>query len=322
VVDAVLGSTRPTTLEMGLGPQVLLLLVVVIALPFALGREQRRAGLVVWGQVAAQIALWATVPYSAGGWLYASTRFLLPTAALALAAGCAMAERRGSKPRWLKLLALALAVQGLLQLHAAMPRGVRVTMALADLAALGLALSARARLGLSRRWAWLLAAAVLLAVAGAPGLARFRTADRARALAQETTAHDTPARFAAGAWAWLDAHGGDGTVAVVYEPPGRFSYPAMGPRFERRAVYVNVNAADRRQAAAYPGCNPRVDPSADAWLRNLAKLQVAWLHLGRDPGRDFPLELDFVEAFPSRFALRYQDATNLVYAVLPPALAR
>ena len=58
----------------------------------------------------------------------------------------------------------------------------------------------------------------------------------------------------------------------------------MGPRFERRAVYVNVNRADHAGAADYPACNPRVDLDPEAWLANLRRAGVRWLHVYGYPG--------------------------------------
>ncbi len=51
----------------------------------------------------------------------------------------------------------------------------------------------------------------------------------------------------------------------------------MGPRLQRRAIYVNVNREDYPTAGAYPGCDPRVHPSAEAWLANLQKHHVRWV---------------------------------------------
>lgn len=326
LLDAFLGVTRPPSLELGLGPQAVLLLLAFLVLPFAaLSRHRQQEegpapGLVLWSQIALQLALWATVPFSSHGHIFANPRYLVGAVGLAFAAAVALAEERQMPERWRRWIALALAIQSLLQLHAEMPRGVRLTLALADLAAVALALSGSLRAFLRRRWrpaAVVTLAALVLAV---PRLGRFRQEDRARAFTQELTVHATPVRFFAGAWAWLDEHGGGGTVAVSMEPGNRFLYPAMGPRFERRVTYVNVNAADHRNAAAYPRCNPRVDPDAEAWLANLEQAVerqgVRWLHLAREPGRDFPLEQAFVEAHPERFRLRYEDPGNRVYEVV------
>jgi hypothetical protein len=319
LVDAFLGVTRPPSLELGLGPLAVLLLAASLALPFVL---EKRAALVVGSQIAVQLALWVTVPFASHGHVFANVRYLIGAAGLALAAAVALAERRGVPERWQRWIAIALAVQSLLQLHAEMPRQVRLALAAADLAAVALALSAGARALVRRRWRPLAAVALAAAVLAAPRLALFRQADRARAFAEDLTVHLTPARLFAGAWAWLDAYGGDGTVAVVMEPGNRFIYPDMGPRYERRVVYVNVNAADHRNAGDYPACNPRVDPSAAAWLANLARSGARWVHLARQPEDEFPLELGWIEARPERFALRYEDPGNRIYEVLPAAGGR
>jgi hypothetical protein len=158
---------------------------------------------------------------------------------------------------------------------------------------------------------------ILAALAAVPPFARFRAADRARAFREEYTAHVvTTARYA-GAWNWLDRHGGSGTVDVVSSPDTFFVYPAMGPRLERRAVHVNVNAQDLHEAAAYPLCQPRADFSEDAWLVNLRREDVRWLHLSRTPPFPFPREAEWALAHPELFVLRYSDPNNLVYG-LPP----
>src|SRR6185295_18136653 len=213
----------------------------VLALPWFFPRGRRRAALFVWSQIAAQAFVWAAVPYADRGTIFANIRYLDGALGLAFAGGLAALELRGTAERWLEGLALALVAQDLLQLHADMPRSVRLAMAGADLAAL----------------------------AAAPFLAAFRVADRGRAMALDLSVHATPVHLFARAWSWLEAYGGNGTVAVASSPQQYFVYPAMGPRLERRAVFANVNAEDFQNAAAYPACDPRTSPSADAWIANL-----------------------------------------------------
>jgi hypothetical protein len=317
LLDAFLGITRPQSVELGAGPQALALLLAFLALPFGVAADRRRAALVAASQIAFELLFWLVVPFAANLHLFANIRYLIPAIGLAAAGGVAVAEQRGMSDRWLHGIALALACQGLLQLHAEMPHGVRVAIAAADLAAVVLGISPGCR-GAVRRHAGVVAAAALaLALLGAPLLARFRARDRPRALAGEWTAHATSAHLFAGAWGWLDAHGGDGTVDVVGSPGTYFVYPAMGPFLERQAIYVNVNRANLSVAARYPACNPRVDPSAEAWLDNLAAAHVRWLLLCRYPEFDFPLEGRWAAAHPDRFALRYADPTCIIFEVLP-----
>jgi len=318
LLDAFLGITRPQSVELGAGPQALVLLLAFLALPFGVAADRRRAALVAASQIAFELLFWLAVPFAANLHLFANIRYLIPAIGLAAAGGVAVAEQRGMSDLWLRGIALALACQGLLQLHAEMPHGVRLAIAAADLAAVALGISPGLR-GAARRHAGALAATALaLALLGAPLLARFRARDRARALAGEWTAHATSAHLFAGAWAWLDAHGGDGTVDVVGSPGTYFVYPAMGPFLERQAIYVNVNRANLDVAARYPACNPRVDPSEQAWLDNLAAAHVRWLLLYRYPEFDFPLEGRWAEAHPDRFAPRYADPNCIIFKVLPP----
>jgi hypothetical protein len=321
LLDAFLGITRPHSLELGLGPQVLVLLLAFLALPFGVARDRRRVALLAASQIAAELLFWLAVPYADNLNLFANIRYLIPAAGLAFAGGVAIAERWGVSDLWLRGIALALACQSLLQLHAEMPRGVRLVMAFVDLAAVAFVFSPALR-GWARRRAGALAAAVLaLALLGAPLLARFRAADRARALASEWVAHASSANLFAGGWGWLDAHGGHGTVDVVGTPGTYFVYPAMGAFLERKAHYVNVNRANYRVAARYPGCNPRVDPSPQAWIDNVAMDHVRWLLSCHYFEYDFPLESHWAAARPDLFALRYADRACLVYEYLPEGQA-
>jgi hypothetical protein len=344
---------RSPFVDLGLGPQALLVLLGVPALA-ALPRERRREAALAGSQVLAEIATWATVPYAAAGHVFANVRYLLPAVGLAFAGGVAAAESRRANPRLLEGIAVALAAQDLLQLHTQMPDAVRLVVAAGDLAAVALALSPRLRGWLSAapcpaapgqaaagpaapgqaapgpaaagaarrrpRWALLaaLAALVLLSLlSAAPFLARYRVADRTRALTQEYTAHGMNVFNYAPGWDWLERHGGSGTVAVVNSPDTFFIYPAMGPRLARRALYVNVNAANLDEAAYYPLCQPRVQPAAAAWIANLRRAGVRWLDLTRTPPYPFPMEDVWAGAHPETFAQRFADPTNRIYEVLP-----
>jgi hypothetical protein len=330
---ALLGSVddrRSPFQDLGLGPQALLLLLAVPALAW-LPPGRRREGLIVGGQVVLQAAFWATVPYAANNHVFANIRYLLPAVALAMAGGFAAAESRldrtaaaagdgapSAGDRWLAVVAVALAAQDLLQLHTQMSDGARLGVALADAAAVALVLAPRPRhwLAAPRRAAAAAAVALLAAVLAAPWLASFRAADRTRAFDEEYTAHGINVSLFASGWDWLDHHGGSGTVAVLSAPDTFFLYPAMGPDLSRRAVYVNVNAADLADAAAYPLCQPRVDPSAAAWIANLRRGGVRWLDLSRTPPYPFSMEDAWARARADLFALRFADANNRIYEVL------
>jgi hypothetical protein len=267
-------------------------------------------------QIAFELVFWLVVPFAGNLHVFANVRYLIPAFGLAFAGGVAIAERLGMSDLWLRGIALLLACQSLLQLHAEMPRGVRVALAFVDVAAVALAASSGLRGLVRRQAAAFAAAALLLSLLGAPRLARFRAADRARALANEWTAHSTSAHVFAGGWGWLDAHGDGGAVDAVGVPGTYFVYPAMGAFLQRRATYVNINRADYRLAPRYPGCNPRVDPSPQAWLDNVAHSGVRWLLLYRYPEVDFPVESGWATDHPDRFALRYEDVTTKIFEVL------
>jgi hypothetical protein len=317
LLDAFLGSTRPQSLELGVGPQVFVLLLAAIALPFGLGRERWREGAMAAFQIWAQLAFWLTVPFAKNFHVYANVRYLIPGIGLAFAGAAALGERRRLRDPWVEALTLALLLQGMLQLHAEMPHGVRMAIAVIDLAALALVLGAGLRAFVLRWRRELALAAVGLALLAAPFLARFRVRDRDRALGHEYTAHATSTRFYIGGWAWLDEHGGTGSVAAVHSPNNYFEYPAMGPRLERDIRYVNINPEDHRNAMDYPECQPRVHPSPQAWVANLRKLGIRWVHLSRYPQFDFAIERQWADSMPWLFVLRYSDPTNLVYELLP-----
>ncbi len=314
LIDAGLGVVRPQSLELGLGPQLFLLLPLLL-LPLGFPRGRRPAVLLIWSQIAAQAFVWATVPYADHGTIYANIRYLDGAVALAWAGGVALLTLRSVASRWIEGLALVLAVQGLLQLHAEMPRGVRLAMAVADVALVALALSPALRLRLRLRARGLAVGGVVLILALAPILTAFRAADRGRAMAYELTVHKTPIELFARAWSWLDRFGEDGTVALASSPLHYFVYPAMGPRLERKAIFANVNAADHANVAEYPACDPRVDLDPQAWLANLAKHDVRWLHLMRYPGTEYLPERTWADALPDRFTLRYEDDGSRIYEV-------
>src|SRR5206468_1965140 len=140
------------------------------------------------------------VPYAASGHVYANVRYLDPALGIAFAGGLAAAEALGAGPVTLAAIAVALVAQDLLQLHAEMPFGVRMTVAAADLLALALALSPALRSAARRHLGSIAVAAAVVLVALAPALGRFRAEDRARALAEEYTAHATSGKRYAPGW--------------------------------------------------------------------------------------------------------------------------
>jgi hypothetical protein len=308
-------DARSQFIDLGIGPQALLILLAVPAL-FLLARGRRREGWVVGSQVVFEVVVWATVPYAASGHVEANVRYLVPALGLALAGGMAAAEGWGVGEGALSLLALGLAAQDLLQLHTAFPDNLRAGIAVADVLAAALLVSPALRRGLRRRAGWVAAACGAAALAAVPSFARFRDADRGRAFLEEYTAHVTSTPRYARAWKWLDRNGGTGAVDVVSAPDTFFVYPAMGRRLEREARYVNVNAADLHAAADYPLCQPRNDLSPLAWWANVRREGVRWLLLSRKLPFDLPPEAGWARARPDLFALRYQDSNDVIFEVL------
>lgn len=317
LADVFLGVPRLGSEEIGVGPQVLLLLPFFL-LPWLLPKDVRRGALLVWSQVLIQLLVWVTVPYGTSGHVFANVRYLSGALALLFAGAVAMGERF-VPDKTLRVLALLLLIQDLLMLHTEMPRTVRLALALVDIGLVAVALSPRLRdFGRSRARELALAAAVLLLLV-TPVWARFRTQDRTRAFQNEYTAHKTAAWLFAPGWGWLEKNGGNGTVAVIGAPSTFFIYPVMGPRLERKAIYVNINRRNSRNAADYPGCDPRVDPDPQAWLENLLRQEVRWVYIHRFPEVDFPREVEWILARPDLFELRFDTNTNLVFEFLPVA---
>jgi len=319
LVDAFLGVTYPGSQELGLGPQALLLLPVFL-LPLAFPRGRRRGALLVWSQIVLQIIIWVTVPFASEAHVFANVRYLIGALGLCFAGVVAMAERfrgGGMTDAWIRGIAVALLIQDLLQLHAEMPHSVRLVIGAVDIIAVALALSPGFRSFMTRRGLVVASAALAAAILCVPYMAIYHNGDRARAYAMEYTAHKTAAPNYAKAWHFLDLYGGDGTVAVHGTPMDFFVYPAMGTHLERRALYVNVNRQDSRNAADYPRCVPRVDLDPQAWVENLYKQDVRWLLVSRFPQIDFPEEYAWATARPDLFTVRFQDQSNVIFEFLP-----
>ena len=320
LLEAFLGVDTPQHVELGLGPQSFLLLLAALALPFGLlrgHRERWRESLLVSLQIWAELAFWLAVPFAKASHVFANIRYLIPAIGLAFAGAVALGEKRGVRGRWMEGITLALLLQGLLQLNARMPVGAKLAMGLVDLAVVVLALSPRLRAFVVCRRRGLALAALAGILLGAPLLTQFRVHDRKRALLREYAAHQTTVRFQTPGWGWLDRHGGSGNVAAVHSPNNYFMYPAMGPRLERDVRYVNVNRADHRSAMAYPQCQPRVDLSPEAWVANLEKMRIRWVHLSRYPQSGFPIEKKWADERPGEFTLRYTEDTNRIYEFHP-----
>jgi hypothetical protein len=316
LIDAILGTAVPTGAEIGIGPQFVIL-ALALFLPWLTNRVRRPLAWVLWFQIVVELAFWVAVPEAIAGHVYANVRYLIPALAFAVAGLLAAAEQAALPIPRLATLAGVLLIQDLLMLHAEMPREVRVVIAALDAVGTALLFSERLRLWVLRYRYALVTAVLVGLLAGAPSLASYRRGDRARAFASEFTAHDTVARTFAQGWGWLDRHGDSGTVAVATSPGDYFLYPAMGMRLERRVVYANINRADYRSAARYPGCVTRVAPDPAAWITNLEKLQVRWVFVGRFAPRPFLLEEGWAHAHPERFALRYSDNQTHIYEFLP-----
>lgn len=317
LVDVFLGVPRPGSEEIGIGPQLLLLLPVLL-LPWLLPREVRRGAVLVWSQIVIQLVIWVLVPYASSWHVFANVRYLDGAIALMFAGAVALGERWVPAPA-LRLLALLFLIQNLIMFSSDMTRTVRLALGLIDAGLVAWAVSEGFRSFIRYRARELALAGLALCLLLAPLLARYRVGDRERAFRMEYTTHKIAAFLWAPAYGWLDRHGEDGTVAVAGSPSSFFIYPVMGTRLERRATYVNINRQDSRRATDYPGCDPRVDPDPQAWLENLVEQRVRWVFLHRFPQVKFPMEVEWIQARPDLFELRYENQSNLIFEFLPVA---
>lgn len=324
LVGAFLGVTRPTMAELGIGPVALVLVPIALVLPFLMRGRKRLLGWLVFGQVGAQLFVWMTLTYAANAHVFANVRYLIGAIGLLVAAALALGERHLTAG-WLRGLALAILIQDLLMLNPRMPYQVRMLLAWVLVGAVVIAVAPRLRAWLVGHGRAVAAVGGLCLLLGVPPWASFRIRDRQRAFEQDYIVHLSTTRLFAAGWGWLDENAGTGTVAVSHAPENFFVYPAMGPYFERRAVYVNVNEADFTNPLLYADCKTRVDPSAEAWTANLRMQQVRWLHVARYPEFEFPVEDAWARARPDLFALRFDHPTNRVWEFLPasaPELSR
>ncbi|HEX5718972.1 MAG TPA: glycosyltransferase family 39 protein, partial [Thermoanaerobaculia bacterium] len=233
LVDVFLGVPRPGSEEIGIGPQLLLLLPVFL-LPWLLPREVRRGAILVWSQVVIQLVLWVVIPYASSWHVFANVRYLDGAIALMFAGAVALGERWLPDPA-LRIVALLFCIQDLIMFSSDMTRTVRLALGLIDAGLVAWALSEFFRSFTRRHARELALAGLALCLLLAPALARYRVKDRERAFRMEYTTHKIAAYLWAPAYGWLDKNGGDGTVAVAGSPSNFFIYPVMGTRLERRA---------------------------------------------------------------------------------------
>ncbi len=305
-----LGNRRPASFELGIGPAAIL---VVLAFACLLRRATRPGWRLVAGLVLVQLAIWFTVPFALGDHIFGHVRYLTAAIAWIVAAGAARLERF----RGLELLAGALMAQSLLMQGNHWSAGLRLAMGILLLAVGAWVLVPHPQK--RKLKAPVVVVGLLAAILAAPVWVELRLGDRERAFREDWMFHDQPARFAAGAWGYLDREAGGRRVAAVTEPPNRFIVPAMGPRYERDVTYVNVQAPDIRFAPAYPNCvPPRTAPDRSAWLQNLVASEIHYLLVTVDPGRQPPIEATWAAESPELFVLRHRDPTSAVWELAGP----
>lgn len=295
--------------ELGWGPQSLLLLLAIFFAPLLLQKQERQFAMFLLIQAIAHLLVWLLVVPSTDNILVMG-RFLTPVAAMGIAATLAILERRRAKASWVLALAMLISAQILLQAHQNLTKELRWLLALVDAGAVLVFTLPALRRCLTYRPGWIAIAVTAILVCCAPWLADYRQRDRNRAIAREYTAHATTVGALAGAFAWLDAHGGSHSVAVSDRGrhDSKYYYPAMGMRLQRKVMYVNINDANHRDVARYPGCDPRVAGNPAAWKRNLAQENIRWVLVTRlNPRRNFPIEDQWANTMPFNFTLKYKS---------------
>jgi hypothetical protein len=312
LLETFLGRRVANSFELGIGPAAVLLLGTLLALGARALRDRRHLAIAV--VVAAQLVVFATIPFVLQGHIYGHARYLDFATALLVAVGAAALDHRG--PLATGLLGAAVVGQSLLLQSPALTTSMRLVLAALLVGLLLVPLWRRARRPVVLAGGL---AAVLALLTLAPRWVAFRLHDRERAYTTEWALHDQPARFAAGAWGFLDREAGDRRVAAVSAPPNRFIVPAMGPRYEREVTYVNVQAPDIRFAPAYPNCAPpRTAPDRAAWLQNLVAAEIHYLLVTVDPGHETPIEATWAAESPELFVLRHRDQTSAVWELAGP----
>jgi hypothetical protein len=139
-------------------------------------------------------------------------------------------------------------------------------------------------------------------------------------------------------WTWVDQHATNSTIAYT---GNNIPYRLLGPTFDRRVYYVNIDRhfewlyhnydrAERRQDNFKPPDvpnppYPRLRGFRDAWVANLKRAGVDYLFISRlapllmddnwhnDEG--FPVEEDWAKADPKMFSLVYANPEVKIYAV-------
>jgi hypothetical protein len=314
VLDAFLGTTARYATELGVGPQFAVLALALLGLALC-PRERRGLVALVAAQVPLHLVFCATVPVAHGVHVLGEIRYLLPVLGIAAAALAVLLERVPST-RAAGLFAAVLVLQSLSLSAPEWTRGTRLAIGIADLAILAFVLRPGAWMPSAAQRKIATVVAVGTTLLATSWLVDHRLRDRGRAFAQERQLHDSWAPNLAGAWDWLDRFGGSDTVAVSLAPKNEFVYPAMGPFFERRAIFVSAEPGNPTDAVLFPACEPEHGGTQADWLENMQASDARWLLVGRR-FEGWPREREWARQHLDALGLRYADDHAEIYELLP-----
>jgi len=234
-------------------------------------------------------------------WPEHSSRFLLPSLALASAAAAAVAERLRGRWRHLAIGAAPVAIGGDL-IHANLvflspAAGLATAAGVAAAMALGVLLfRLRARIGRRARVA-AVTVGFAACVAGLVAIGGYRDRTRWEHYERHVDLHAIPRTLVDG-WRRLDRPGAPATIAIAngWTWPGHdwFFYPLAGARMQNRVVHVDPSGGD-----------------ADAWIAGLERERVEVVFAQRP----FPPEVGWMEARPERFRESERSAHWAIFAV-------
>lgn len=247
------------------------------------------------------------------GWLQSNVRFLLPFICVGTAAGMAWLSRTGVAPRSLFLLVfggMALDAQfldlSLPGLSIAMGRMVLVAIAM-----LGMSMLWLKKPVLDSRTLRDITLSILLVLPAL--LLSYREGLRYHHYQVAEEVHPSQHLLFARAAHFLQVREPEKTLAVAAAGPLEFLYLFVGPRFERRVLYVETHAGPD-SLSPNPTGDPRFAFDRAAWIQNMLKAQAELLLVMRwIPEMDWPPEYRW--AWELQFPLIYQDDYTAIFTV-------
>jgi len=312
LANVLLGGEGRRLLPLAFGPQFVLFMVAITAIPFCLPKEKRRVVVFVLSLVLLQILTYLLLLPAARQQIIDNTRHLIPLVGIGAAAGLAILESRGVSHRRIRLVVWVLAVQDLLLLHSVLPQGLRIAMAWGDGLLFLLLLVASFQSGVWRRkcWRWGFVPCVLGILMVAPWLAEDRVG------IWRGPSVDVANRLSpySGASTWLARNGGTDAVVMSGNPFASLTYPAMGSHFQRRVLFVTCSKSERKQIVPCSDEHVTFRVRPLEWRRRLVDRGVRWVWAHRSsPRNHYSREGRWASRMSDHFTLRYDDKHNRIF---------